>query len=166
MSISKKILIINTGGTFNKIYNPIKGELFVESGSKSLEDIASKWMSEFDIINIITKDSLEFTDNDREKLLITVKESSYNHIIIVHGTDTMSITAAYLSKMNLKKHIILTGAMVPYSIDPVEATANLSSAFGYLQCLNKEGIYIAMNGAFGSYNNIIKNYTHGKFVYG
>jgi len=166
MSIAKKILIINTGGTFNKRYNPLNGELYVTNDATSLEDIASKWMCKFEIINIISKDSLEFTDNDREKLLLTIDSSQYNHIIIIHGTDTMSLSAKYIAKANLKKRIVFTGAMVPYFIDTVEATANISSAFGYLQCLNSDGIYIAMNGIFGLHKDIIKNYSDGKFVYG
>ena len=48
-----KILIINTGGTFNKTYNPLNGTLLVDKTSKSLENIASKWLCEFEIINII-----------------------------------------------------------------------------------------------------------------
>ncbi len=164
MSRNNQILIINTGGTFNKIYNPTKGELFVDSGSKALEEISKKWMHKLNIINIIGKDSLEFTNKDREKLVETINNSSFTYIIIIHGTDTMSNTAEYLNNANLKKHIILTGAMVPYSINPIEATANFTSAFGYMQSLSKNGVYIVMNGMFDSYINIVKDYEIGKFI--
>jgi L-asparaginase len=76
----------------------------------------------------------------------------------------MTVTAEYLAKAMLDKQLILTGAMVPYSIDPVEATANLSSSFGYLQTLNNNGIYIVMNGIFGSYEKIKKDRKKGKFI--
>ena len=55
--------------------------------------------------------------------------------------------------------------MVPYSIDPVEATANLCSAYGYLNALKHEGIYIAMNGAIGEYTQIKKDRIKGKFSF-
>jgi len=54
--------------------------------------------------------------------------------------------------------------MVPYSIDPTEATANLASAYGYLSALKKRGVFIAMNGVFGSYEKVKKNRSEGRFT--
>jgi L-asparaginase len=165
MPTPKKILLISTGGTFNKVYHPLNGELLVDNTATALEDIASKWLCEFEIINIIGKDSLHINNQDRLLLLATIDHSKYDDIIIVHGTDSMNTTAEYLADGgDLGKRIVLTGAMVPYSIDPVEATANLASAFGYLQTLNKAGIYIIMNGIFGPYNKIQKDKKNGKFI--
>jgi len=159
-----KILLISTGGTFNKVYDPLKGELIIDETSSALEEIASKWLCEFEIINIIAKDSLEMNSQDRLELLATISQSEYENIIVIHGTDTMGLTAEYLADGDLEKKIIITGAMVPYSIDPVEATANLASAFGYLQMLNKSGVYIVVNGLFGSYEKVKKDRKKGKFV--
>lgn len=160
----KKILIISTGGTFNKIYDPVKGEFSIDSESHALENIASKWLCEFKTVNIIGKDSLDMTNHDRLELLATISHSEYHHILIVHGTDTMDITAEYLSDADLEKCIVLTGAMVPYSVDPVEATANLCSAYGYINALKKEGIFIAMNGVMGPYEKVKKDRTKGRFT--
>lgn len=159
-----KILIINTGGTFNKSYDPLTGTLFVDTTSESLENIASKWLCKFEIMNIIGKDSLDITTHDRLELLATINHCDYTHIIIIHGTDTMSLTAEYLCDGEVEKCIVLTGAMVPYSIDPVEATANLCSAYGYMQLIKKKGIYIAMNGAIGEHTQIKKDRKLGKFT--
>lgn len=159
-----KILIISTGGTFNKVYNPKTGVLDIDKSSHALETIASKWLCEFEILNIIGKDSLDITNHDRLELLSTIHQSKHHDIIIVHGTDTMDITAEYLADAELEKTIILTGAMVPYSLDSVEATANLSSAYGYLRVLGKRGIFIAMNGVFGSYGKVKKNRKEGRFI--
>lgn len=160
----KKILIISTGGTFNKIYDPIKGEFIIDVESQALSKIATKWMCEFNIVNIIGKDSLEITNHDRLELLATISQSEYHHILIVHGTDTMDVTAAYLADAELEKCIVLTGSMVPYSVDPVEATANLCSAYGYINALDKEGVFIAMNGVMGTHEHIKKDRTKGKFT--
>jgi L-asparaginase len=140
----KKILIISTGGTFNKVYDPLKGELLVDASSGAIKDIASKWLCKFEIMNIIGKDSLEMNSQDRLELLAMLSHSEYKDIIVVHGTDTMGLTAEYLAA--------------------VEATANLASAFGYLQTLNKSGVYIVMNGLFGSYEKVKKDREKGKFV--
>ena len=160
----RKILIINTGGTFNKVYDPHDGTLVVDQTSQILEQIASKWLCEFEILNIIGKDSLDMTNHDRLELLGTISHSNYEYFIIIHGTDTMNMTAEYLFDGDCEKCIVFTGAMVPYSIDPVEATANLCSAYGYINALKKSGIYIAMNGAMGLYSEVKKDRKLGNFI--
>ncbi len=157
------MLIINTGGTFNKYYDPIQGELYVDSGAEALESLASKWMCSFEIISIIGKDSLEMTGQDRLELLATIHQSRYHKILIVHGTDTMDLTAAYLADADLEKRIVLTGAMTPYSIDPVEATANLASAYGFLTGGSREGVYIAMHGLIDTHDKLYKDRKEGRF---
>jgi L-asparaginase len=160
----KKILIVNTGGTFNKVYNPIKGTLDIDKSASALMKIASRWLCEFEIVNIINKDSLDILREDRLELLHTITRTQHRHIMVIHGTDTMHISAEIIADANLKKSIVFTGAMVPYSIDPVEASCNLSSAYGYLQSLDKDGVYITMNAIFGSYKQVQKEQKQGRFT--
>ena len=161
----RKTLLISTGGTFNKVYNPNNGLLEIDRTSSALMDIASKWLCDFKMINIIGKDSLEMDENDRVLLLETIKEAKEEYIIVIHGTDTLEVTADFLAGASLKKTVVLTGAMVPYSIESVEAAANLASAFGYIQALETPGIYIAMNALMDSYEKIKKDKEKGKFSY-
>ena len=159
----KKILIIDTGGTFNKIYNPLNGKLEIDTTNQAVNALAKAWLINLNIINIIGKDSLEMTNEDRLVLAKTIKDSSIEHIIIIHGTDTMDKTAELLAKYNLDKKIILTGSMLPFSINPIEATANFSSTYGYISAIEKKGIYIGMNGRIGSFKEISKNREKGWF---
>jgi len=163
--MKNKILIVNTGGTFNKYYNPVSGELEVDEEGTALKSLTEKWIYEFETVNIIGKDSLAMTNHDRLELLATLHQSAYRKIIIVHGTDTMELSAEYIDDAELEKQIIFTGAMVPYSIDPVEASANLASAVGYLQGSEKNGVFIAMNGIVGHFKHIKKNREEGRFIY-
>ena len=158
------VLIIDTGGTFGKIYNPLNGELEVDTTSKAPREIAQRWLCEFEIVSIIGKDSLYIDDNDRMLLLATINLTKYHKIIIIHGTDTMDITAKYLADASLENSIILTGAMVPYSIDPIEATANLASSYGYITSTDGHGVYISMNGEVGNHRDITKDRKLGRFV--
>jgi len=159
----KKILIINTGGTFNKTYNPLTGNLDIDTEGLAIKSIAKAWLTKFKIKNIIGKDSLDMTNKDREVILNTIKDAKEKNIIIVHGTDTIDKTAEYLAKANLKKKIILTGAMVPYSINPIESTSNLCSSYGYLYTLKEKGIFISMNGVIKGYKRVVKNKEKGYF---
>jgi len=160
----KKILIISTGGTFNKVYKPNDGTLQIDKEALALKKIASKWLCDFEILTIVSKDSLEMTTQDRVEICNTIQQSKYQDIIIVHGTDTMDITAKYLADEKLERTIVLTGAMVPWSIDPVEATANLALAYGYINALQKKGVFIAMNGVVDSYEKVKKNRQEGRFT--
>jgi len=163
-SIMTDILIVSTGGTFNKIYNPLTGSLDVDTDAKALRSIADKWLCNLEIETIIGKDSLDMDDSDRQQLAKTILQSSQKKIIVVHGTDTMDLSAQALAILKISKTIVLTGSMVPYSIDPTEATANLASAIGYAIALSENGVYIAMNGQLGKYNQITKDRNRGKFI--
>ena len=160
----QNILIINTGGTFNKVYNRVTGKLEIDKSGKAIKEIAKAWLTELKIVNIIGKDSLDMTQDDREEILNIVKSAVEDRIIIVHGTDTIDKTAQYLSRANLDKRIVLTGAMTPFSINPIEATANLSSAYGYLLQLKENNVYISMNSKIDLYHRVIKNRGKGYFM--
>jgi L-asparaginase len=160
----KKILVLNTGGTFNKIYNPINGELEVDENASALKHISHKWQHNLEIMSIINKDSLHMTSQDRVELLSFIYQSEYDDIIIIHGTDTMELTAEYIFDAELDKNIVITGAMVPYSIDATEATANFAMAYGFLQNCTQNGVYISMNGLVMPYSQITKDRDNGLFV--
>jgi len=170
----KKVYVINTGGTFSKLYNMIRGTLYVPSCTNfSVETIIhAAFKQNADIItikNIIFKDSLDFTDYDRNFLLMTIAASGCDDIIVVHGTDTMDMSIDYLLKKNVlldnNKTIVFTGAMQPFSIDPIEATANLSMAYGFIQADPKPDIYISMNGLIKHHARIFKDKQVGQFLY-
>lgn len=158
------MLILNTGGTFNKRYDPISGELFVPCDNSAVEAVIAVLAEEVQVEGILYKDSLEMDDTDRTVLCETIKRCTEDSVIVVHGTDTMALSAEAVAGMNLKKTVIFTGAMVPFSIDPLEATANLAMAMGFA-LRSCSGVYIVMQGVCGQYNHVRKNRVIGKFEY-
>ncbi|MBD3840879.1 MAG: asparaginase [Campylobacterales bacterium] len=160
----KKILILNTGGTLNKVYNPLTGALDVPSHNGIIEEILHKSMiKNVTVEGLIFKDSLDMTQNDRDDLVQKIKATNIDNIIIVHGTDTMDQTANYLQQHICNKTILFTGAMKPYSIEPVEATANLLSAYGFLMANTDPDIYICMHGLIKPHQKVFKNRSLGVF---
>ncbi len=158
------MLIFNTGGTFNKRYNPISGELYVPADNRAVEAILESLVTTIAVNGIIHKDSLEMDENDRFILGEAIKRTDENTIIVVHGTDTIDISAEYIASLSLDKVIVFTGAMVPFGIDPIEATANLSMAIGYA-CNAKVGVHIVIQGVMSSFKQVKKNKIAGKFEY-
>ena len=160
----KQILLLSTGGTFNKIYDPVHGSLEVDPRSTALHQLLKHWQADYPVRSLLGKDSLEMDDRDRQTLLEAIRDAREETIIIIHGTDTMDQSAAMVAEAQLPKQIVFTGAMIPWSIDPVEATANLASAIGYAQTLEESGVYLAMNGQFGTHLEVIKDRAAGRFV--
>jgi L-asparaginase len=160
------IEIINTGGTFNKIYNPLNGALEVPSNFSIIKEIIQKSLfvnQKIKLTQIISKDSLDFTKSDRKLLLKTIQNSPTNKIIVIHGTDTMKKSAKFISKFIKNKIVIFTGAMKPYEIEKVEAVANLFMGIGFLQN-GRNGIYISMHGIVEKWDKIEKDYNKGVFL--
>ncbi len=167
------IRIIATGGTFDKKYDAIKGVLdFQETHLPEILNIVRP-NTGIEIENRILIDSLEMTDDVRRSIIYSCEMSGQNRIIITHGTDTMCRTAELLGEAfrysepascgSLSdKTIVLTGAMVPYTISGSDALFNLGSAFSAVQLLSP-GVYIVMNASVFSWDNVRKNKNEGKF---
>ena len=160
-----KITVLNTGGTFNKRYNPILGQLEVPRDNIALDKIVKSCFNiKFDIKNIVSKDSLEFTQEDRETILKEIQNSTSDKIIIIHGTDTVDLTAQFIDGKVESKKIVFTGAMVPMSIDEVEATMNFSQAIGFLNAPIENGIYLSMHGVVIDHSKLKKDKSIGQFL--
>ena len=157
------MLILNSGGTFNKRYNPISGELEVPYDNYAIEKILNSYTCEYNLAGVVYKDSLEMDLNDRKMLANIIMESSDDVFIIVHGTDTMEVSAEFLDEVFDDRKIILVGAMNPFEIDSIEATLNLGMAIGFSKSVEKNGVYICMNGHIESWNILQKNRLKGKF---
>ncbi len=160
-----KVTVINTGGTFNKRYNPIKGQLEVPTDNIALDKIIEACHNiEFEVKNIVSKDSLDMTDIDRVEICEAIKNSTNDKIIIIHGTDTVHLTSALIKEQISDKKIVFTGAMVPMSIEEVEATMNFSLALGFLSAIVENGTYIAMHGVVVDSSKLVKNRELGQFL--
>src|SRR5713101_4370729 len=109
------IRILATGGTFDKEYNELTGELFFRDTHIGDMLRLGRCHLEIEVETVIMIDSLQMTDADRDRVLRRCEEAPEDRIVITHGTDTMEQTATVLGKQVTGKTIVLTGAMVPYT---------------------------------------------------
>ena len=157
------IQIFITGGTFDKSYNHISGDLFFEKTHIPEMLKRSKSRLNVEVKTLMMIDSLEMTESYINKIIKECKDSKSKRIVITHGTDTMVNTASKIAKKINDKTIVLTGAMIPYAFgSSSDGFFNLGSALSFVQTLEK-GIYIAMNGQYFKYNNVIKDKEKGYF---
>lgn len=156
------IKLFTTGGTIDKVYNELTGELvFADSYIPEMLQRA-RCSAKISIEPLLRKDSLEMDDAARATILERCLSCEEHLILITHGTDTMVETAAVLGQKIADKTIILTGAMIPYTISDSDALFNLGFALASVQQLGP-GIYIAMNGQILPWNNATKNRAKGVF---
>jgi L-asparaginase len=157
------MLILNSGGTFNKRYNPINAELEVPCDSLAVEEILSSVESNYDMAGVMFKDSLDIDINDRKTLASIIMESKHDSFLIIHGTDTIDETAHFLSEVFVDRVIVLTGSMKPFEIDKIEPSFNLGMAIGFLKSNSEFGVFICMNGYIEKWDKLKKNRDIGRF---
>lgn len=157
------MLILNTGGTFNKRYNPLSGQMEVPYDNHAVEAVIKTFTYDIQIAGAIYKDSLDMTGDDRKMMADIIRASEEKKFVVVHGTDTMHLSAAFMDEVLDGQVVVFTGAMVPFEIDPVEATANLSMAIAYANMQEAPGAYICMQGSAAPHAQLVKNRQNGKF---
>lgn len=156
------IRIIITGGTFDKEYNELTGQLFFKDTHLPEMLRLGRSVTDVNIIPLMMIDSLDMTDEHRQAIASACTSASESQIIITHGTDTMTETASFLSRVVSGKTIVITGAMIPYKFGSSDGLFNLGSAMAFVQSL-AEGVYIAMNGRCFKAGQVRKNRATGLF---
>ena len=157
------IQILITGGTFDKSYNHISGDLFFEKTHIPEMLERSKCRLNVDVKTLMMIDSLEMTKKDIEKIIEECKKTKSSRIVITHGTDTMVNTAEKIAEKIKNKTIVLTGAMIPYAFgSSSDGFFNLGSALSFVQTLDV-GVYIAINGQYFNFDQVKKNKEKGYF---
>ncbi len=156
------IKIIVTGGTFDKEYNEITGELFFRDTHVREMLELGRCRVKYKIKKLMMIDSLFMKKSHRIAILKECISSKEKNIVITHGTDTMTETAKVLGSKIKDKTVVLTGAMIPYKFGSSDGMFNLGSAISFAQVL-PPGVYIAMNGRYFNWYNVRKNRNKGEF---
>ena len=156
------IRILVTGGTFDKEYNERTGQLYFKD--THLQEMLRLGRSRVQVTirTVMMIDSMEMTDADRALIVQNCLQSHEHRIVITHGTDTITETAAAVASAITEKTVVLTGAMIPYAFGSSDGLFNLGSALSFVQVL-PHGVYIAMNGKCFPWDRVRKNRDRGEF---
>jgi L-asparaginase len=156
------IKIFVTGGTFDKEYNELTGQLYFRE--THLPEMLKFGRSQLDVSveTLMMIDSLEITEEMREDIAKKVSEAKEERIVITHGTDTMVKTAQLIAERVPNKTVVLAGAMIPYQFGGSDGLFNLGSALAFVQVL-PHGSYVVMNGRCFNHDNVYKNKETGRF---
>ena len=158
----ERIRILITGGTFDKDYNELTGQLYFQDSHLPEMLKLGRCNLDLEVRTLMMIDSLDMSDDDRQIILEHCRHAPENRIVITHGTDTMVETAAALAGQVPDKTIVLTGAMVPYKFGSSDGLFNLGSALAFAQTL-PHGVYVAMNGRYFDWDQVRENRQTGMF---
>ena len=158
----KPIRVLVTGGTFDKEYDERTGQLFFKDTHIAEMLTLGRSRVRTTIRTVMMIDSLEMTEADRDLIVQNCLQSDENRIVITHGTDTMTETAAAIAQAVSGKTVVLTGAMIPYAFGSSDGLFNLGSALSFVQVL-PPGVYISMNGKCFPWDRVRKNRERGEF---
>ena len=156
------IRILVTGGTFDKEYDELTGKLYFKDTHVAEMLRLGRSRVEVIIRTVMMIDSLEMTDADRALIVQNCAQSPEDRIVVTHGTDTITDTAAAIAHAISGKTIVLTGAMIPYAFGSSDGLFNLGSAVSFAQVL-PPGVYVAMNGQSFPWDRVRKNCERGEF---
>lgn len=155
------IRFITTGGTIDKIYFDATSQY--EVGESNVKHILGDGLVNFDynVVPMFQKDSLEFTDENRQALKEFIENDDASLYVITHGTDTMVETAAKLSSIS-GKTVILTGSLSPARFKTTDAIFNIGMAVAAVQSV-EPGVYLVMNGQVFAEGEVCKNRAANRF---
>ncbi|MCB0074786.1 MAG: asparaginase [Caldilineaceae bacterium] len=161
---TRTVLVVTTGGTIDKVYFDALSEFTV--GASMVGELLREAHVDapFRIVELLRKDSLELTDEDRALIAGCVAAADETAVVITHGTDTMTVTAERLRAEPgcAGKTIVLTGALAPARFAHSDATFNVGMAFAAVQC-QPPGVYLVMNGQVFTAGKVRKDRANNRF---
>ena len=157
------IVVLTTGGTIDKLYFDALSDYKIGESVVARIFEVGRVVQPFRVEEVVRKDSLELDDADRAAIAARIAALPERRIVITHGTDTMTVTAAALGDVT-GKTIVLVGALAPARFNESDATFNLGMAFATVQAA-ASGVYITMNGTVFAADAVIKDRERGAFVH-
>ena len=160
--VTDAILVLTTGGTIDKQYFDALSEYKIgETTIHRLLELG-RVAHPYEIKELMRKDSLELTDEDRAIIRTAIEDAPNSKVVITHGSDTMTVTAEVLVDIP-GKTIALAGALAPARFAESDAEFNLAMAFATVQ-IAPPGVYITMSGEVFPAGAVVKDRDAGRFV--
>lgn len=163
----RKIVVITTGGTIEKVYSEQTGN--VQNVERKIERYFQFLRLpglEVQVVRLMNKDSLEMTTDDRARVLEAVRGILPEAVpmVVTHGTDTMVETGMLLknSLPELRVPIVMTGAMTPLGFEGGDGLQNLTESLFAARIL-PPGVWLVMHNEAFPIDRVRKNRDLARF---
>ena len=141
--------VVMTGGTIAKSYYAAEAKL--ANFEPRVKDIIAGLRTDdlnFTYYDLMHRDSLDIGREERRHIVEAVMDMSRNHdgVLVTHGTDGMADTGGAIvdAIAHPRVPVILTGAMVPYTVRGSDAVQNVTESLLALRML-PPGAYIVFH---------------------
>jgi L-asparaginase len=180
----RHLTLITTGGTIEKTYDEATGQLLNLAAAERRKSVVARMLRRLrledtavSVTQLMSKDSLVMTDADRDAVAGAVRAAGActsnptptTGIVILHGTDTLTVTGERLLALSrtdpLRVPVVLTGAMRPFEMTRSDALQNLTEAIFAAGTL-PPGVYCAAHGRALAFPGVRKDRGRGTFVAG
>ncbi len=168
-----RVVVVTTGGTIEKTYDERTGELANRHSvvERMLSELRLEGV-EVEVVELMSKDSLEMTDADRDRIVAAVRSAlaaprdGLAGVVVLHGTDTLTVTGERLLRdLDPAATVVLTGAMRPFEMKHSDALQNLTEALFAARALGP-GVYCVAHGRALRFPGVVKDRQRGTFVAG
>lgn len=167
----RHVAVLTTGGTIEKTYDEYTGAL---ANHKSIvrRKLARLRLTDTQVTvrELMSKDSLELTDDDRRAIVQAVRETLAQEpaptgVVILHGTDTLATTGELLYRelSDVQNPLVLTGAMRPFAMQRSDGVQNLTEALFSTGVLGP-GVWCVFHGRALAFPGVVKDRARGTFV--
>ena len=164
-----RIHILTTGGTIEKVYSEQSGN--VENVVARINQYVERLRlpdTQIDVTQLMNKDSLEMTDEDRRQILEAVQARiADSPVVITHGTDTLVETGRLLKEQLLKSGlthpVVLTGAMTPLGFERSDGLQNLTESLFAARTL-PPGVWVVLHNQAFDVDHVRKDRALARFV--
>lgn len=171
----RRIALVTTGGTIEKIYDERSGELVNRRSivQRMLEELRLE-DTNIQVLELMTKDSLDLVEEDRAQIAAMVRSLGVetpgrgpSGVVILHGTDTLEMTGERLAAeiSGTAVPIVLTGAMRPFEMKQSDALQNLTEAI-FATGVLPAGVWCVAHGRALRFPGVKKDRALGTFVAG
>ena len=146
--MSKRILIINTGGTLSAVMkeNGLIPGLSIHDMQKELQIVSGD--TDIEIEDFCSLDSANIFPEDWAALSKRISDckNSYDGIVVIHGTDTLAYTSSMLSFMlrNIGIPVVITGSQLSITNPVADAMENCRCAI-HMAASRIPGVFVAFN---------------------
>lgn len=165
---NNSIAVVYTGGTLggkpkqgtNRLDEDIKFDSFFDEFDECVSSIMQDAPEIIPVRSSIAEMSEEFSPDVAWREISNAVRRAAEHdcrgILVVHGTDTLAYTAAFLAFQcaHLNKPIVLVGSNKPLKVEETDAEQNIRDAVYFLTETIPTGVYVCFSGIKGKGSTI------------
>lgn len=159
------LAILSAGGTFEKVYDHVSGQLGFGRSRLKLWHSQCRMPDTVRLEPVMLVDSAYMSLEQRAALCERIAAAEERLVVVIHGTDSLVESASLADDYRRDDQVVVfTGAMVPISHELSDALFNLGMAVATARTC-EPGVWVALSGQIFPYDLVDKDRKKGRFIW-